>query len=169
MSEHIEDDEDWISKTQRKRECDALQHLGEQLIMLKNDELDSFDLPDDLFEAIRAAKKIRQHGALKRQKQFIGRLMRGVDAEQIEQKLNAILHKDDINNAHFKRLEKWRDRILQEGDSAINDLMSEFPDADRQQLRQLYRNAMNEQKNNKPPASARQLFKYIRALSEQPI
>jgi len=169
MSEHIEDDEGWISKTQRKRECDALQHLGEQLITLKNDELDSFDLPEDLFNAIRAARKIRQHGALKRQKQFIGRLMRSVDAEQVEQKLNAILHKDDINNAHFKRLEKWRDRILQEGDNAINDLLTEFPDADRQQLRQLYRNAMSEQKNNKPPASARQLFKYIRTLSEQQI
>ena len=71
-----------------------------------------------------------------------------------------------INNAHFKRLEKWRDRILDEGDNAINELMDEFPEADRQQLRQLYRNAMNEQKKNKPPASARQLFKYIRELAD---
>jgi ribosome-associated protein len=169
MTEHPQDDEDWISKTQRKRECDALQQLGEELLTLKNDELDSFDLPDDLYDAIRAAKKIRQHGALKRQKQFIGRLMRTVDAEQVEQRLNAIRHKDDINNAQFKRMEKWRDRILDEGDTAINELVNEYPDADRQQLRQLYRNAMNEQKNNKPPASARQLFKYIREVTEQPL
>ena len=165
MTEHP-DDEEWISKTRRKRECDALQELGEQLITLKNDELNSFDLPDELFDAIQAAKKIRQRGALKRQKQFIGRLMRNVDAEQLEQRLNIIRHKDDINNAHFKRLEKWRDRILDEGDNAINELMDEFPEADRQQLRQLYRNAMNEQKKNKPPASARQLFKYIRELAD---
>ena len=107
MNEYTQDDEEWISKTQRKRECDALQELGEQLITLKNDELESFDLPDELFDAVKAARKIRQRGALKRQKQFIGRLMRDVDAEQIEQKLNMIRHKDDVNNAHFKRLEKW--------------------------------------------------------------
>ena len=166
MNEHTQDDEEWTSKTRRKRECDALQELGEQLITLKKDELESFDLPDELFDAVQAAGKIRQRGALKRQKQFIGRLMREVDAEEIEQKLNMIRHKNDINNAHFKRLEKWRDRILEEGDRAITDLLEEFPEADRQQLRQLYRNAINEQKKNKPPASARQLFKYIRELSE---
>lgn len=166
MNDHTQDDEEWISKTRRKRECDALQELGEQLITLKNNELESFGLPDDLLDAVLAARKIRQRGALKRQKQFIGRLMRDVDAEQIAQKLDMIRHKDDINNAHFKRLEKWRDRILEEGDRAISDLLEEFPEADRQQLRQLYRNAINEQKKNRPPASARQLFKYIRELSE---
>ena len=58
MTDLYDDDEEWISKTQRKRECDALQHLGEELITLKNSELDSFQLPDDLYDAIQAAKKI---------------------------------------------------------------------------------------------------------------
>ena len=166
MTDLYDDDEEWISKTQRKRECDALQHLGEELITLKNSELDSFQLPDDLYDAIQAAKKISQRGALKRQKQYIGKLMRDVDAEQIAAQLEKIRHKDDLNNAQFKRIEKWRDRIITEGDKAINALISEFPEADRQHLRQLYRNAMNELKKNKPPVSSRQLFKYIREISE---
>ena len=167
--EHLQDDEEWISKTQRKRECDELQQLGEQLITLKIEELNNFELSDELFDAIRAAKKMRQRGALKRQKQFIGKLMRNVDAEQLSQRLEDIRHKDDVNNAHFKRLENWRDRIITEGDTAINALLEEYPDADRQQLRQMYRNAINEQKKNKPPASSRQLFKYLRELSEKPV
>ena len=166
MTDFLEDDEEWVSKTQRKRECDALQALGEELITLKSEELNSFELPDHLFSAILEARKIKQRGALKRQKQYIGRLMREVDADQIAQQLNNIRHKDDINNAQFKRVEKWRDRVINEGDKAISELVDEFPEADRQHLRQLYRNAMNEQKNNKPPASARQIFKYIRELAE---
>jgi ribosome-associated protein len=169
MTEHLEDDQEWISKTRRKRECDALQELGEQLVSLKNEELEKFDLPGELLDAVLAAKKIRQRGALKRQKQFIGRLMRDVDADQIAQRLETIRHKDDINNAHFKRIEKWRDTIIADGDSAISDFMEEYPQADRQHLRQLYRNAINEQKKNKPPVSFRQLFKYIRELSETQI
>lgn len=166
MTEEYDNDEEWISKTRRKRECDDLQRLGEELITLKDDELEKLDLPEDLVDAVQAAKKIRQRGALKRQRQFIGKLMRDVDAEQVARQLDVIRHKDDISNAHFKRIEKWRDRIIDQGDKAINDLLGEFPDADRQRLRQLYRNAMNEQKHNKPPASSRQLFKYIRELSE---
>ena len=164
--DYLDNDEEWISKTQRKRECDALQALGEQLITLKPDELRRFDLPDSLFDAIEAAHKINKHGALKRQKQYIGRLMRDVDADMVANQLADIRHKDDLHNAHFKRLEKWRDRIVEEGDQAINDLVNDYPEADRQHLRQLYRNIVTEQKKNKPPVSARQLFKYIRELAE---
>lgn len=167
MTEYYDEDGNWISKTERKHEADALQKLGEELIGLTSDELDKFDLPDALYSAIREAQKIRQHGALKRQRQYIGKLMRGVEADAIEQQLNEIRHKDDLHNIYFKRIEQWRDRIMQEGDTAINELVTEYPDADRQYLRQLHRNAQKELKNNKPPASARQIFKYIRELSDQ--
>ena len=166
MTDYLEDDEEWISKTQRKRECDALQELGEQLISLKSEELEQFDLPDSLASAIQEAKKIHKHGALKRQRQYIGKLMRDVDADSISQQLNKVRHKDDLHNAQFKRIEKWRDRILSEGDKAISELINEFGEADRQHLRQLYRNAMSEQKKNKPPVSSRLIFKYIRELAE---
>lgn len=162
----FDDDEEFISKTQRKRECDALQKLGEDLITLKDDELDTFDLPEALYAAIRDAKKIRQRGALKRHRQYIGKLMRDIDPEPIEQQLQKVRHKDDLHNALFKRLENWRDQIISDGDKAINEIMKELPGADRQYLRQLCRNAQKEQQQNKPPVAFRQIFKYLRDLSE---
>lgn len=166
MTQEQENEDDWVSKTERKKECDSLLKLGEELITLKIAELDSFDLPDTLYAAIRDAHKIRQHGALKRHKHYIGKLMRGVDAESIEQQLIKIRHKDDVSNARFQNIEKWRDRIIAEGDKALSDLMVEFPQLDRQHIRQLFRKARKEQENNKPPAASRQIFKYLRRLQE---
>ena len=162
----LDDDEDYISKTQRKTECDALQKLGEDLTTLKNDELDTFDLPDELYIAIKDARKIRQRGAMKRHRQYIGRLMRGIDAEPVAAQLQNIRQKDDTNTALFKRLETWRDQIIEEGDKAIDEIIKELPNLDRQYLRQLTRNAQKEQKQNKPPVAFRQIFKYLRDLSE---
>ena len=161
-----DDDEDFISKTQRKTECDELQKLGEELTTLKDSELDTFDLPDELYIAIKDARKIRQRGALKRHRQYIGRLMRGIDAEPVAQQLEKIRHKDDIHTALFKRLENWRDQIIEDGDKAINEIIKELPNLDRQYLRQLSRNAQKELKQKKPPVAFRQIFKYLRDLSE---
>jgi len=167
MSNNIpEDDEDWISKSQRKRECDDMQKLGESLINLKTSELNELNLPDILHNALEDAQKISQRGALKRHKQYIGKIMREVDIEDIQKQYDNFCHKDDLNNAHFKRLEKWRDRILGEGDKALNELINEFPNIDRQHIRQLIRKAHKEQELNKPPATYRQIFKYLRDLSE---
>ncbi len=166
MTQEQENEDDWVSKTDRKKECDALQKLGEALITLKIDELDLFDLPDTLYAAIKDAHKIKQHGALKRHKHFIGKLMRNVDADSIKQQLINVLHKDDINNARFQHIEKWRDRIIAEGDKALPGLVGEFPQLDRQHIRQLFRKARKEQETDKPPAAARLIFKYLRDLSE---
>jgi len=161
-----EDEDDWVSKTERKKECDSLLKLGEELITLKIADLDSFDLPDTLYVAIKEAHKISSHGALKRHKHFIGKLMRSVDAESIQKQLISVRHKDDVNNARFQHIEKWRDRIIAEGDKALAELMNEFPQIDRQHIRQLFRKARKEQENNKPPAASRQIFKYLRDLPE---
>lgn len=166
MTDYNDDNDEWISKTRRKQECDQLQRLGEALTTLSNEELDKFNLPENLYNAIQDARKIKQHGALKRQRQFIGKLMRDADSEDIASRLEQIRHQHDLNNARFKRIEHWRDRILQGGDQAINELVAEFPQADRQYLRQLHRNSLKEVQQNKPPAAARQIFKYIRELSE---
>ena len=117
-------------------------------------------------ETIRQEVSIKQHGALKRQRQYIGKLMRDADMQDIASRLEQIRHKHDLNNIHFKRLEQWRDRVLQAGDQAINELIAEYPLADRQYLRQLHRNSIKEARQNKPPAAARLLFKYLRELSE---
>jgi ribosome-associated protein len=166
MTEEIENEDDWVSKTERKKACDVLQKLGEELITLKISELDSFDLSDTLYAAIKETHKITKHGALKRQKHFIGKLMRDADAESIEKQLIKVQHKDDVNTARFQHIEQWRDRIIEEGDKALPELLSEFPQVDRQHIRQLFRNARKEQEKNKPPVAARQIFKYLRDLPE---
>lgn len=164
-----DDDEDieFISKTKRKQECHDIQDMGSAIIGLSQQDLEKMQLPEDLQQAVEDARRMPQRGgALKRQKQFIGKLMRGMDTEEIARQLEQIQHAHDLNNAQFKRMEKWRDDILATGDDAINDFVNEYPMADRQNLRQLYRNAQRERQQNKPPAAARQLFKYIREIVE---
>lgn len=161
-----DDDDGIISKTQIKQACDEMQKLGEALITLKISELNTFNLPENLRNAIEEAHKIRQYGALKRHKQFIGKIMRSVDVDDIQQQYDNFCHKDDLNNIRFLRLERWRDRIIAEGDGALSDLVIEFPDADRQHIRQLFRRAQKEQETSKAPVAYRQIFKYLRDLSE---
>ena len=92
--------------------------------------------------------------------------MRGIDASPIESALQA-LHQQRRGEAEsFHELERWRDRLLSEGDEALNDLLQQFPTADRQQLRQLQRQHQREQAAGKPPASSRKLFRYLRELSD---
>ena len=161
-----EDDDDWISKTQRKKECDDMQQLGEDLLKLQKSELLELNLPDILHNALDDAHRIHQRGALKRQKQYIGKIMRDVDVDEIQKQYDDLTHKHDLNNAHFKRLEKWRDRIIEEGDSILNELIDTFPDIDRQHVRQLIRKAKKEKDSNKPAGTYKQIFKYLRDLSE---
>lgn len=155
------------SRSQRKRDAEALQKLGEELTTLKDSELAQFDLPENLLKAIQDARKISSHGGLKRQRQYIGKIMRSIDAASVTSKLDELRHRHEINSGHFKKLEHWRDRILTEGNKAIDELVIEFPQADRQMLRQLQRNSQKEHDAGKPPAAARQLFKYLRQLAEQ--
>lgn len=154
------------SKSQRKRDAEALQKLGEELIALKSSDLAQFDLPENLLNALQLARSITSHGGLKRQRQYIGKVMRSIDATHVIQKLEELRRKHEINSSHFKQLEHWRDRILAEGNTAIDELLNEYPQADRQMLRQLHRNSQKEQQAGKPPAAARQLFKYLRQLAE---
>ena len=71
------------SKSARKREYLALQKLGEELIELKQTELDVLPLQESLLDAVMEARQIKAHGALRRQKQYIGKLMRHIDPEPL--------------------------------------------------------------------------------------
>ena len=81
------------SKSARKREYLALQKLGEELVTLRESELLSIPLDEDLLEAVQEARRIKAHGALRRQKQYIGKLMRHVDPEPINAALERLRHK----------------------------------------------------------------------------
>ena len=165
----MEPTDDYIeekSKSQLKREADALQKIGEQLINMSAHELEDIPLPDNLVSAIEDARQMKK-GALKRQRQFIGKLMRDVDPAPIIDALEARKAKALEQNRNFHRLEAWRDRLLDEGDAALNEFLDDYPAADRQKLRQLTRQATKEAEQGKPPKNARNLFRYLREISEQ--
>lgn len=153
------------SKSQRKRDAHALQELGESLVNLNKSALAKIPMPDDLRMAISKAQHTQQRGALKRQIQYIGKLMRQLDDIAIlRQAYEQVTHPFQENVEHHHLLEDWRDRLLAEGDSALEQLLSEYPQTDRQHIRQLLRTAHKEAEANKPPKSARELFRYLREL-----
>ena len=166
---NIEDkqaEEQLPSKSQLKRESEALQKVGEELLSLSSSDLDNMNLPDVLDEAVRTARKIQSRGGLKRQRQLIGKIMRQIDSESVEKQLAIIKHKHDTNTVAFRRIEQWRDRLLANDKTTLTEIINIHPDIDRQHINQLVRQALREQTLNKPPASARKLFKYLRDIEE---
>ncbi|HAN55317.1 MAG: ribosome biogenesis factor YjgA [Pseudomonadota bacterium] len=152
-----------ISKSEIKRQMIALQKLGEELVALPDSKLDKLELPEILRDAINAAKRITAHGGLRRQLQYIGRLMRITDAAPIAEQLSAWRGDNAEVNAVFHRMEHLRTRLL-EDDNALTEFISAHPQADAQQLRNLIRNARREAAASQPPKSSRALFKLIREI-----
>lgn len=158
------DTDDRPSRSQLKRDAEALQDLGLALVELPQAKLDRVELPDQLREAIDLARRITAHGGKRRQMQFIGKLMRKFDAAPIRAQIEAMQQADRRAAQRFHVLEALRDKLLAEGDDALGELLERYPAADRQHLRQLIRQAQTERDKNKPPASARSLFRYLREL-----
>lgn len=156
------------SKSQRKRDVEKLQALGESLIALSPARLAEIPLPPDLLDAVLTARNITRRSALRRQRQYIGKLMRSVDPEPIREALDRIRLQGHQAAAALHRLEKLRDSLIKDGDSAIGHVMEQYPNADRQRLRQLLRKAREEQARNSPPHASRALFRYLRDLAEYP-
>ena len=154
------------SKSQEKRDCDALKKLGDKLVSLNQADLDTMNLPETLLAAILEARRIQSRSGLKRQRQYIGKMMRQVDAKEIKKQFELIKHKHDTNTAQFRKVEQWRDRLLADDKTALGEIIDTYPEIDRQHINQLIRQAKQEQKLEKPPAAARKLFKYLRDLSE---
>ena len=112
------------SKSARKREYQALQSLGERLIDLNAEQLASIALDDQLLEAVQTARGMKAHGALRRQKQLIGKLMREVDPEPIRVALDAFSRHDLVAKEVFRETEQWRDRIAAEGSAALEEFFA---------------------------------------------
>jgi ribosome-associated protein len=167
MSEFLDDDfSGEKSKSQIKRELHALQDLGERLTTLKADVLAKLPLTDALQKALAEAPKHKAHIARKRHLQYIGKLMREQDIDAIVGLIDQLDSSTREYNERFHALERWRDRLIEGGDSALESFVVDYPDTDRQHLRGLIRHAQHEAAHNKPPAAARKVFKYIRDLDE---
>ena len=160
-----QEDDDYISKSEFKREAEAVQELGEQLIALRQEQLDQLDLSETLYDAVLLAKRLTANGAIRRQKQYIGKLMRKEELEPIQAKLAEWERTSRSQLAKFHQLERWRERLLA-GDEVMGQLLQDYPALDMQRLRTLIRNARKEQAANKPPKSSRELFQYLRELAE---
>ncbi len=160
------DDENWVSRSQKKRDVEALQDIGVRLVELKPDQLEKIDISDTLREAIIEAKRLTSRSAIRRHMQYIGKLMRNEDGEEIQAAIDRFDVTTQAHNQVFHKLEKWRDRLINNEKGMLDVILTEYPQTDMQHLRQLVRNAQKEQSQNKPPAATRKLFKYLRELEE---
>jgi ribosome-associated protein len=155
-----------VSKTRRKMDSSALQDLGAELVLLSNERLSALDLPEFLHDAVIAARSIASHEARRRQLQYIGKLMRQVDADPIRARLEEWKAPSRTAAAQFKKAEAWRERLLAD-DQALAALKREHPAADAAQLGTLVAEARRERLENRPPKRYRALFQALRALLEK--
>lgn len=155
------------SKTKIKKQMIELQDLGEVIANLPKEKLRQLDLPENLMEACIEYKRITKFGAIKRQLQYIGRLMRDIDPEPINAKLEAWNGTSRQHTAWLHQVEQWRDRII-EDDTALTELLAAHPEADAQHLRTLIRNAKKEKELAKPPKNYREIFQVLREIIPQP-
>ncbi|RRZ88491.1 ribosome biogenesis factor YjgA [Erwinia sp. 198] len=161
-----EDDEIiWVSKSEIKRDAEELKRLGAELVELSGNSLDKIPLDEDLRAAIELAQKIKKEGR-RRQLQLIGKMLRSREEDPIRQALDKLKNRHNQQVALFHKLEMLRDRLVAEGDDAMADVLQLYPNADRQQLRSMIRNAQKEKAANKPPKASRQIFQYLRELAE---
>jgi len=165
-----QEDEDFgPSRTQIKREAEALQTLGLELVELGDKHLALVGLEGRLAEAIYEARGMKHREGRRRQLQFIGKLMRDEDHEVIQEKLDKVKNMGRQISHTQQQTEIWRDRLLTEGNEALKDFISSYPSTEAQHLRQLIRNTQKELAQAKAPTNANKLFRHIRETLEQAI
>ncbi|MGO1693589.1 MAG: ribosome biogenesis factor YjgA [Marinobacter sp.] len=156
------------SKSQLKRDMHALQNIGKRMIELSNDQLDTLTISDTLRSAIEESRRIRQNEAKRRHLQYIGKIIRQEDNP--DGVLRAIDAFDSGSEEHTRRhhlAERWRDRMITDGDSVAGEFFSYCPGADIQHLRNLVRNARRDVEKQKNTGQTRKLFRYLRECVDE--
>ncbi|HMN33948.1 MAG TPA: ribosome biogenesis factor YjgA [Chiayiivirga sp.] len=155
------------SRSQKRREALDVLALAERLVELPDGQLAAIALPDDLRELVRDSRRITAQIARKRQLQFLAKAMRR-EEEDVLDAIRGALDKDRDQSrretAELHRLEDWRERLLEDGDEALAELLDQYPAADRQLVRQLVRNARLEREKQRPPRAFRELFRVLKTL-----
>ncbi|MFZ7230756.1 ribosome biogenesis factor YjgA [Avibacterium avium] len=154
----------WVSKSEIKRDAEALKQLGEKLVNLTKTNLEKIPLEENILDAIALAQRLQKE-AKRRQLQYIGKLLRQIDAEPIQEALDKIENKHNHQQALLHKLELLRDELIAKGDEALSNVLNDYPYADRQHLRNLIRAAQKEKSQNKPPKAYRELFQYLKELA----
>lgn len=154
------------SKSELKREMTERQKLAEVLSKLSSDALKSVPLEDTIRDAIAQTQKIKTFEALRRHKQYLGKLMRALDVDEIaaiEKRLEIIEGPGKVETAKLHQLEALRDRLIAD-DAAFTKLIERFPELEVQSIRTLIRNARKEKELNRPPKAYREIFQLLRNL-----
>lgn len=161
-----DEDDDYVSKSELKREMEDRQALGEEIVKLPANQLDKIPLDEQLRDAIELAQRLsNKREAKRRQLQYIGRLMRSRDMDPIRAAVDVIKQRSLQANARFARLERLRDQLTSAGNDGVGLVLEHYPDADRQQLRQLLRK-LHKADGTLDTATHRNLFRYLRELDE---
>lgn len=153
----------WVSKSEIKRDAQALKKLGEKLVELNDANLEKIPLEENLSDAIKLAQRLQKE-ARRRQLQYIGKLLRNIDTDPIQEALDKIENKHAQQQALLHKLERLRDELIEKGDDLLSELLNDYPQADRQYLRNLIRNAQKEKEQNKAPKAYREIFQYLKEL-----
>ncbi|MCG2578478.1 DUF615 domain-containing protein [Dechloromonas sp. XY25] len=154
------------SKTKQKEAMHELRDLGAELVELSVGQLKRINVPENIFDAVRECQKITAHGARRRQIQYLGKLMRGVDDEPIRAGLALLRGESSAETARLHRLERFRTRLL-EDEAVLTEIAALWPGVDLQHLRTLRRNALKEKENNKPPKNFRAIFQILQELDQK--
>ena len=151
------------SKSQVKRDMQALQDVGKRMLDLSDEQLDALPISDTLRAAIVESRRIPKHEARRRHLHYIGKVLRSEDDPQaIERGLDAFISGSEEHTRRHHLAERWRDRMIAEGDSVVGDFIEYCPVADVQHLRNLVRNARKEVEKQKNTGQARKLFRALR-------
>ena len=156
------------SKSELKRQDQELRAIGVELVELPLAELEAMDLPESLYDAVMACRKITAHGARLRQEMFIAKVMRGVDVEPIRATLERRSEIDRQRTRREHAIEQWRERLIADEPAAWTELAAQIDPTGLQQICSLARQARAEQANARPPAAARQLFRRLREALDKP-
>jgi ribosome-associated protein len=167
-SDEFEPEYDRPSKSELKRQSNELQKLGEQLIEAPRDRVKRVPMPDEVKDAILMAQTITNHEGRRRQLQYVGKMMRTLDEEEvsvIQRTIESWKGASKAETAALHALERRRDKLLAD-DKALTQLLEEHPQLDVQHLRTLIRNARKEQAENKPPKAYREIFQILKDLAK---
>lgn len=156
---------DGPSKTRRKAESTELQTLGTELLELPASTMAALGLPTRLLDALDELTRIRKFGGIRRQRQYIGKLMRQLEDEQVDAIRAALDAQRQPSAAETLRLhaaENWRERLIAD-DQAVEQWINEHPDTDVQQLRALVRQARKDAASQQQAEAAGQALRHGRA------
>lgn len=157
------DEDDFISKTRRKKQMHELQQVGAELVALSPEQLARIEMPESLREAVEDARRFTRHEARRRQIQYIGRIMRDIDAGPIVEQLAALTAPSKRQTALFHVAERWRQELLADG-SALERFVKEFPEADPHRIRSMVDEAREEKRSARSPRRFRELFHVLSAI-----